>query len=78
MRTRECDGQCCKESPRFPNAEKTDCIYHDENGCQLQRDLSLIPEGYEDRVIQTCKQWPQNSPVGRSTGGCCWQWVMHD
>lgn len=38
---RDCDGACCKASPRFPDADGTDCIYRDttlgkENlGCKL-------------------------------------------
>ena len=25
QQVRRCDGQCCRESPRFPNADGTDC-----------------------------------------------------
>lgn len=75
VRTRPCDGKCCEESPRFPNEDKTNCIFRDETGCKLFRDKTLIPEGYEDWIIQTCFQWPQFYPAGRGTGGCCWQWV---
>jgi hypothetical protein len=75
VRVRPCDGECCAESPRFPNVDKSDCIYHDDKGCQLQRDLKLIPEGSEDLVISTCLQWPHFWPAGRGTAGCCWQWV---
>lgn len=79
VQVRKCDGQCCKESPRFPNADRTDCIYrtepNQEKGCAIQRDLSLIPEGSEDLVIRTCLQWPHFWPAGRGTNGCCWDWV---
>ena len=86
VKVRECDGQCCKEGPRFPNADHTDCIYHDgkdERGCALMRGEASVPD--EPSVIfpnrtalevykETCRDWPHNRP-GRGTGGCCWQWV---
>ena len=85
VQVRECDAQCCRESPRFPNRDHSDCIYHDEQGCALQRDISLIPDiqcpalpemTAFDAVVLTCMGWPQNSkPVVGETGGCCWQWV---
>lgn len=84
---RECDGACCKESPRFPNADHSDCIYHDtkngkENaGCALMRgDAELPSDGcvnFKDLSIegvfnQTCVLWPQqNSIAERSDTGGC-------
>lgn len=80
-RVRPCDGQCCKESPRFPNVDKTDCVYHD-NGCALMRGEAEVPDG-ESYILpgrtarevyeETCMNWPHNLP-DRPTGGCCWQW----
>jgi hypothetical protein len=89
VQVRECDGKCCKESPRFPNADRSDCIYRTEpdqqKGCALQRDPSLIPDGNcpvlpdltaKQAFEQTCLPWPENSdPVIGETGDCCWQWV---
>ena len=46
---RACDGSCCRESPRFPNARGDDCIYHlapagkERGGCKLMIDPSLVP-----------------------------------
>lgn len=85
VQVRKCDGSCCKASPRFPNEAGDDCRYHIDNGCQLMRDASLIPEELEsvklphlttvDDFIVTCKQFPQFYPAHRATGDCCWQWV---
>ncbi len=89
IQVRSCDGQCCRESPRFPNADHSDCIYHDgvdkTKGCALQRDPSLIPAGpcpalprmsAKQAVQETCVDWPANSPAREgSTSECCWQWV---
>jgi hypothetical protein len=79
---------CCKESPRFPNKERTDCIYHVNEGCALMRDHNQIPDGDSpvllehtavDSFILTCKQWPQNSiPILGKTGGCCLQWIKDE
>lgn len=41
VKVRRCDGSCCRESPRFPNRNGDDCIYHitsdgkESSGCQL-------------------------------------------
>ena len=89
VQVRECDGACCKEAPRFPNSDGSDCIYHDsgdkdiKSGCQLMRDPNLIPDGpcpvlprltAKEALQETCIDWPHNMP-GRGTGKCCWQWV---
>ena len=54
---RECDGKCCEESPRFPNAEGTHCIYFDLataadvgtlafiGGCKIMRGEAAVPDG---------------------------------
>ena len=56
QKVRPCDGQCCKESPRFPNRNGTDCIYRTDEtsgkddtvrtgaafGCALMRDVETI------------------------------------
>lgn len=75
---RECDGACCRESPRFPNADHSDCIYHDTSGgklnagCMLMRGAAPIPsEGsvpLRDLTAgqvyqQTCVEWPQKNSV---------------
>ena len=85
VRIRKCDGACCRESPRFPNADKSDCRYHDEEGCQLMRgtpvpnEMSVI---FPDRTAadvfeETCVNWPHNTETPRlgKTGNCCWQWI---
>lgn len=76
VQVRTCDGQCCREAPRFPNAEKTDCIYHDRvqgkenDGCMLMRGAAPIPtEGgveykglsTEEVYEETCVLWPQKN-----------------
>jgi len=89
IKVRECDGVCCKESPRFPNKDKTDCIYHDQNGpkgCAIQRGDAVIPDGPspinpaltgQEAFEQTCLPWPHDQKKGsnRHLIGCCWQWV---
>ncbi len=89
VQVRECDGECCRDSPRWPNADHSDCIYHDgvdkTKGCALQRDSSLIPKGNcpaierltaKEALQETCIDWPKNSsPRLGSTENCCWQWV---
>ncbi len=89
VQTRKCDGACCKESPRFPNEDKTDCIYRDTDpasmaeGCRIMRGeptkLPLICPALERlsgvaAYEQTCLNWPQNTKPGKDTGACCWQW----
>lgn len=81
---RECDGACCKESPRWPNADRSDCIFHDAKGCQITRGEAEIPIG-QSRIVDmttvefyenTCLNWPQNSdPKLGETANCCWQWI---
>ncbi len=85
VQVRDCDGACCRESPRFPNHDRSDCLYHGTGGCMLRRDPSLIPDGdcpayprytAADAVVVHCRGWPQNStPKPGETGGCCFQWV---
>ena len=88
---RRCDGSCCIESPRFPNLDHSDCIYHssldgkESAGCMLMSGEKTIRGDeevvkYEDHTHQslfqkTCVEWPQNSRLGRGTGECCWQWA---
>lgn len=82
VKVRECDGACCRESPRWPNGNG-DCRFHDKDGCQLMRG-GEIPETQDtlphltgiDCFILTCRQWPHNSEarLGK-TGECCWQWL---
>ena len=88
IRTRECDGACCVESPRFPNADRSDCIFHVNNGCDIKRGVSELPTGMspvrpnlttEEEFEDTCVGWPQNCPPHkqneRNNGKCCLQWV---
>lgn len=84
---RPCDGQCCRESPRFPDGHG-DCIYHMEQGCAVMFGEATLPD--EPSVIfpeksaahvfeETCMNWPHNTPLGpgyTGTGGCCWQWIV--
>ena len=84
VRVRSCDGSCCSQSPRWPNINHSDCIFHDEQGCKIMRGEAEIPEtcsvlstlGGVDTYILTCLQWPHNTlPRKGKTGNCCWQWV---
>lgn len=90
-KVRACDGACCRESPRWPNADGSDCIYRygkgkENGGCLLMKGKAPFPKGQcpvidmpaKQAFEETCKGWPQNSEPGRSTGGCCWQWVDGD
>lgn len=90
VQVRPCDGKCCEESPRWPNADNTDCIYRKVDGketfgCMLMTgEASMLedesptnPDQSAEKTFQeTCVDWPQNS--SRGTGGCCWQWVDGD
>ncbi len=35
IQTRPCDQQCCKDGPRFPTPDKTDCEYRGVDECLL-------------------------------------------
>ena len=90
VKIKECDGACCKVSPRFPNTDKSDCIYRTNSdgskGCSVMNkgyDLDSLPISFafpeqsgKQTVLDTCFNYPHNSRVGRGTGDeCCWQWV---
>ena len=85
VRTRPCNGQCCRDSPRFPNASGSDCLFHLNGGCDLMRGEPVPNEAsviFPDRSAasvfkETCMDWPHNTKEPRlgKTGGCCWQWV---
>ena len=91
VKVRECDGSCCKESPRYPNADSTDCIYRTNSdqsrGCSLMNpdaDLDSLPPSPcmpdasgKQCVTETCLNYPHNTREGRSLGNCCWQWVKN-
>lgn len=87
VRVRECDAACCRESPRFPNADGSDCIYNVDRSCELMSGTHFIPlrrsvifadRSARDVFLETCVEWPQNTPVDKrrigKTGDCCWQW----
>jgi len=77
VRTRDCNGSCCRSSPQFANDDKTDCIYHIGNGCELMRTPTLqkkLSEFELNKFNIACNEWPHNMP-NRETGDCCWQWV---
>ena len=89
VQVRECDGKCCEESPRWPNINHTDCIYHkngsgkETSGCMLMTGEEDMPtesspaqpdKNAEETFKKTCVDWPQNIPE-RGTAGCCWQWI---
>lgn len=78
VQVRACDGKCCRESPRFPNVDHSDCIYHDtlngkENaGCMLMRSAAPIPINggvplgdltTEEVYQETCVAWPQKNSI---------------
>ena len=88
VQVRECDGKCCEEKPRWPNADHSHCIYWsltqaEIDGCALMRgeaevpdESPIWPERSGTEVYQeTCVEWPHNTREGRDTGGCCWQWI---
>jgi len=88
IRVRKCDGACCVKWPRFPNADYSDCIFHVDNGCDIKRGVSEIPEGMSpirptltaiEEFNDSCIGWPQNCPphkqTARNNGCCCLQWV---
>jgi hypothetical protein len=86
VQVRECDGACCAEKPRFPNADRTHCRFW-AGQCQLMADPSQIPGGESEvwpgrsaaEVFQeTCVDWPQNSDPRDDLMGCCWRWVDGD
>ena len=81
-RVRECDAQCCRDSPQFPSEDRSTCIYLVKTKCGLMED-SLTPTGIcpanpkltaNEAYTKHCVEWPDNMP-GRDTGNCCWQWV---
>lgn len=52
---RICDGKCCKTAPRFPNGNKSDCIYRTiasgkddfrsgSSGCKLMSGEEIMPD----------------------------------
>lgn len=76
VKVRECDGACCKASPRFPTEDKKDCIYRTNEdkskGCSCMNegfDLDSLPTspaipsltGRETFEL-TCLNWPHNVP----------------
>jgi len=83
-RVRECDGACCKESPRWPTVDGKSCIYlNPDNRCQIQTGEKSIPHKRspaqpsftaKEAFRLTCAEWPENRP-GKRTGNCCKQWV---
>lgn len=73
---RTCDGQCCKDSPRFPNADKSDCVYRhttkgkQNKGCMIMTGEVSVPDGESLMFIgesaasvfdRTCKKWPHET-----------------
>ncbi len=49
---RRCDGSCCRQSPRFPNADGTDCgmrsttLGKESKGCRLMTgEITLKDDG---------------------------------
>lgn len=79
VQVKRCDGACCRESPRFPNADHSDCIFHDTSGgketagCMLMTGAKTLRGDeqiikYEGRTRQsifeeTCVAWPQKNSV---------------
>lgn len=78
VQVRSCDGECCRESPRFPNADHSDCIYHDTSrgklafGCSIMRGDEPCPTSggvpFGNRITEqvyqaTCVDWPQKNSV---------------
>ncbi len=56
IQVRDCDGQCCREGPRFPNKDGSDCIYRTagsgkddtrlaQSGCKLMSGEEPVPDG---------------------------------
>ncbi len=79
VKTRVCDGACCKAAPAFPETVgDRECKYRDpstpEKGCRVIRgEITLVGADLE-KFKRICFDWPDNMP-GRETGDCCWQWT---
>ncbi len=46
-----------------------------EKAVPAKRSPTNLAASGKDWFEETCVNWPHNSPQGRGTGGCCWQWV---
>ena len=87
IQVRECDGQCCRESPRWPTRDGKSCVYLDSNNrCSVKINSVMLAiagpspafpnRSAAETFKETCDDWPQNSnPKIGQTSECCWQWV---
>ena len=87
QQVRECDGACCKESPRWPTPDGTSCKYLNNNNlCLITLGEQPVPHKRSPSVPAitakeafriTCVEWPQQHCEEKlgETAGCCWQWV---
>lgn len=79
VRTRPCDGDCCREVPIFPENGK--CKYFSEERlpsgghCRVMNDMTVLQDDEVDKFIGSCKRFPQLYRAGRGTGKCCLQWI---
>jgi hypothetical protein len=93
VKTKKCDGACCRSAPRFPNKDNTNCIYSIavtdkvEGYCSLIGELAEYPAGQcpalpnmtaEEAVKVSCIYWPHNDPGCDPGDDCCWEWVDGD
>ncbi len=82
--TRECDGSCCVQSPRWPRKSgKPGCEFSKngkcdiiDNGVTAPKVCPALPEMTGAEAVEySCNGWPHNMPEGRDPGNCCWEWV---
>ena len=86
---RECDGACCKESPRWPTHHGLTCRYLKGNLCTIKTGEDKLPSkrspAAPDMTAEECfriycMEWPQQhceEKIGE-TANCCWQWIDGD
>jgi hypothetical protein len=74
----------CLANTRWPTVDGLSCQYLKDGKCLIKTGEQPIPtkasptwpnKSSHEVFQETCVDWPQNSPEGRDTGGCCWQWV---
>jgi hypothetical protein len=89
VRVRECDGACCKASPRWPTKDGKSCVFlSQDNLCKIKLNPELLPRepspvypnrSSKETFQETCVDWPQKGvqSIGQ-TDECCLQWVSDD
>ena len=82
VQVRACDGECCREKPRWP--KRGTCEFLKNGKCQIMEGRKSVPvsdspawPGRDSNEVyqETCVDFPQNTHEGRDLMGCCWQWI---